>query len=104
MSQLTEQDCARHLNTKFRLRGATPEPVELELVDVKGYNAGPSERGGLERFSLFLQGPAEVFLPQNTYALEHESLGTHELFLVPVSRSEGGFRYEIVFNYFRGEK
>ena len=99
--ELTEQNCGQHLNTNFRVRGAADEPVELELVEVKGYHPGQNDQAGMERFSLFLQGPAEVFLPQDTYTLEHESLGSHILFMVPVARNEQGFRYEVVFNYFR---
>ncbi|HJQ34012.1 MAG TPA: hypothetical protein VJ866_17660 [Pyrinomonadaceae bacterium] len=99
--ELTEKNCGQYVNTKFRVRGAAEEPVELELVEVKGYHPGQNEQEGMERFSLFLQGPAEAYLPQNTYALEHESLGSHLLFMVPVARNEQGFRYEIVFNYFR---
>jgi hypothetical protein len=101
MSELTEKNCAQHLNTKFRVRGVAEEPIELELIQVKGYHPGSDEEGSMERFSLFLQGPPEAFLPQNTYTLEHESMGTHELFMVPVARNDLGFRYEIVFNYFR---
>jgi len=102
MSELTEKNFAQHLNTKFRVRGeAAAEPVELELVKVKGYASGPNEQEGMERFSLFLQGPAEAFLPQGTYTFEHDRMGQHELFLVPIARNEQGFSYEIVFNYFR---
>ena len=102
MSELTEKNFAQYVNTKFRARAAAgAEPVELELVEVKGYNAGENEQGGMERFSLFLRGPAEPFLPQNTYEFEHEAMGTHELFIVPVARDPQGFRYEVVFNYFR---
>ena len=104
MSELTEKNFAQHVNTKFRVRGEAAEPVELELVKVKGYPTGPNEQQGMERFSLFLQGPAEAFLPQGTYALEHESMGTHELFIVPIARNEQGFSYEIVFNYFRRDE
>jgi len=104
MSEPTEKNFAQYVNTKFRVLGAAAGPVELELVEVKGYNPGPDEESGMERFSLFLQGPAEAFLPQNTYALEHDRMGTHELFMVPVARNEGGFRYEIVFNYFKSDK
>jgi len=28
-------------------------------------------------------------------------MGAFDLFLVPVSRNESGFRYEAVFNYFK---
>jgi hypothetical protein len=104
MSELTEKNFAQYVKTKFRVLGAAAGPVELELVEVKGYNPGPNEESGMERFSLFLQGPAEAFLPQNTYALEHDRMGTHELFMVPVARNEGGFRYEIVFNYFKSDE
>jgi hypothetical protein len=101
MSELTEKNFAQHVNTKFRVRVAAAEPVELELVGVKGYHAGANDESGMERFSLFFEGPAEAFLPQNTYALEHEVMGTHELFMVPVARNERGVRYEVVFNYFK---
>ena len=102
MSELTEKNFAQHLNTNFRVRGAAAaEPVELELIQVKGYHPGPNEESGMERFSLFFQGPAEAFLPQNTYAFEHDEMGTHELFIVPVARNDDGFRYEVVFNYFK---
>ena len=104
MSELTEKNFAQHVNTKFRVLGAAEEPVELELVEVKGYNAGPNEQDGMERFSLFFRGPAEVPLPQNTYALEHDAMGTHELFMVPISRDQNGFRYEVVFNYFKSDE
>lgn len=98
---LTEKNFAQNLNTKFRVLGVAPEPLELELVEVKGYNAGAGEHGGMERFSLYLRGPAGFFLPQHTYTLEHERMGTHDLFVVPIARDERGFTYEIVFNYFK---
>ena len=101
MAELTEKNFAQHVNTKFRVLREAAEPVELELIQVKGYKAGPNDVGGMERFSLFLQGTGEAFLPQGTYTLEHEGMGAHELFMVPVARNDGGFRYEIVFNYYR---
>ena len=98
---LTERDFAENLKTKFRVPGVAPEPVELEVVGVKGYGAGPGEQGGMERFSVYLYGPGGFFLPQGTYTLEHDRLGRHDLFVVPVGRDERGFQYEMVFNYFR---
>jgi hypothetical protein len=104
MSELTEKNFAQHLNTKFVVRGAAAGPVELELIEVKGYNPGTNEQSDMERFSLFLQGPGDAFLPQHIYTVEHERMGTHELFIVPIARDERGFRYEIVFNYFKSDK
>ena len=34
---LTEEVFAQNLNTKFRVRAEAPRPVELELVEVKGW-------------------------------------------------------------------
>jgi len=97
---LTQEDFKQHLNTKFRVRGETPRPLELELTEVKGYAPLPDEERRMERFSLFFQGPADMLLHQGTHTLEHEGLGEVLLFLVPVAQNASGFRYEAVFNYF----
>lgn len=97
---LTEEEFSRHVNTKFRVRLETPEPVELELVEVKGRASGPHEQQGMERFSVFFRGPADPRLNQHTFPLAHERMGEFEIFLVPVGRDERGFLYEAVFNYF----
>jgi hypothetical protein len=55
----------------------------------------------MERFSVFFNGPGSVRLPQRLYALQHAQMGEFEIFLVPISGNEKGFRYEAVFNYFR---
>lgn len=100
-ANMTEEAFRENLNTKFRVRAEAPRPVELELVEVKSYNAAGGEQRGMERFSLFFQGPTDIFVPQGTYSLEHERMGALDLFLVPVARDEVGFRYESVFNFFK---
>jgi hypothetical protein len=42
-------------------------------------------------------GPAEQVLPQTTYRVEHDALGSFDLFLVPLQPDRGGARYEAVF-------
>ena len=97
---LTEQEFSKHLNSKFQLKLENRE-LELELVEVKGYPAGPNERSGMERFSVFFEGPSDVYLPQRLYPLKHERMGDFEIFLVPIAQNENGYRYEAVFNYFK---
>ncbi|HEV3469569.1 MAG TPA: hypothetical protein VG148_09635 [Pyrinomonadaceae bacterium] len=99
--KLTEGEFSRHLNTKFRVRLDAPEPVELELIEVKGRPSGVGEHQGMERFSLFFRGPADVRLTQHTFPLAHDRMGDFDLFLVPVGRDAQGFLYEAVFNYFK---
>ena len=97
---LTEQEFSQYLNSKFQLKLADRE-LQLELVEVKGYPAGPNEQGGMERFSVFFAGPGDVRLPQHVYQLAHERMGAFEIFMVPVSGDDKGYRYEAVFNYFK---
>jgi hypothetical protein len=98
---LTEKEFSQHLNTTYRLEVDGSQSVELELVEVKPYENKdkPGEHAGMERFSLFFQGPADVYLPQRIYQLSHSQMGDLKLFLVPVARNERGFRYEAVFNH-----
>src|SRR5215203_958732 len=98
---LTEEEFSKHVNTKFRVE--SDPPVELELREVKSYLGQTREQSGMERFSLFFAGPGDRYLAQKIYAIEHEQMGTFELFLVPVGGDANGFRYEAVFHYFRDE-
>ena len=97
-AELTEKEFSQHVNTKFQLK-LDDQAIELELVEVKGYRPQANEQGGMERFSVFFDGPGNVRLSQRLYSLEHEQMGEFEIFLVPISGNEQGFRYEAVFNY-----
>lgn len=102
--RLEEEDFRKQLGTKFRIRlvelEGAPE-VELELVEVLGYETLSHARGDAERFSAFFHGAGNFFLPQRIYKLEHEQLGENEIFLVPIGQVDGGFRYEAVYSYFK---
>lgn len=98
-STLTEKEFSEHVNTKFRVM--IEPPVELELSGVKGYSSGPNEQTGMERFSIFFTGPGDRYLRQQVYSLEHERMGSFDVFLVPIALNEGCYRYEAVFNYFK---
>ena len=67
--------------------------VDLTLVDVRHADRRP----GWETFSLLFATPDSA-LPQATYAVEHDRLGSFLLFLVPVLDDAGEQRYEAVFN------
>lgn len=98
---LTQKEFFQHLNTKFRVTLDTPHQIELELVEVKGYPIKAGEQSGMERFSVFFTGPADLRLSQRVYSLEHDAMGKFDIFLVPIAHDDQGFRYEAVFNYFK---
>ena len=90
MATLTEEEFSQHVHTKFRVKVDAPQPVELYLVEVKGYEkkSEPGSQGGMERFSVFFSGPSDRYFPQNTYSLEHDRMGAFDIFLVPIGRNE----------------
>lgn len=85
-----------HLNTIFRLQHGGPEPLELELVEITG---GDGAFENSYSFSLIFRGGTHFTLQQHIFTLEHDHLGTLDIFLVPIARDPDGFRYEAVFNY-----
>ncbi len=97
---LTEEEFSKHLNTTFHVIFPDGQ-LDLELDEVKSYAKKAVEHQGMERFSLFFQGPIQPKLPQYSYTLQHDQMGEFEIFLVPVGRADRGFRYEAVFNYFK---
>ena len=95
LERLTMASLSAQLHTKFRLT-VEPERVrEVELVEVQGKD---DVAGQTERFSAVFRGALDIFLPQGTYALEHDALGSFGLFIVPIRKDEEGFYYEAVFN------
>jgi hypothetical protein len=92
---MTREDFAPHLNTTFRLpRGEGAEPLELELIDITG---GQTHGQDSYSFSLVFRGGPHFRLGQHIFTLEHDALGTLDIFLVPIAQDAEGFRYEAVF-------
>jgi hypothetical protein len=78
------------LRQRFRVHPSEGPPFELELVRVTEI---PREPGGRAPFSLEFAGGPSPPLPQRIYRVEHDALGTLEIFLVPIASD----RYEAVF-------
>lgn len=57
---------------------------------------GTSLRDG-GAFSLNFVGPAAPLLQQSIYSLRHVTLGTLELFIVPIGKESDGIVYEAIF-------
>ncbi|HEV8189405.1 MAG TPA: hypothetical protein VGP83_16745 [Pyrinomonadaceae bacterium] len=104
MSEMqTEAEFTKNVNTKFRVMVEAPVPIELTLVSVTPRRIEPHEQEGMERFSAMFMGPLEVFLPQQTYRVSHPDMGEFDIFLVALGQEPEGFRYEAVYNYYRGD-
>lgn len=81
------------LDTTFRVAAAGEGPGHLELREAA---AAPGDSSG-RSWSLVFHADGGL-LPQGTWHLRHDVLGELALFLVPVARTEDGYRYQAVFN------
>lgn len=98
LDQLTIDNFNPHLNNDFRLLPAPgAEPVVLQLIEASELptSAGDGRRQG---FSLIFRGPADLYLPQQIYTIEHEEMETMEIFLVPIGPDDKGMRLQAIFN------
>ena len=86
------------LNTKFLINQEAAK-VALTLVNVTNLASKKETRTGKEGFSLVFRGPKETALQQNTYVIEHETLGMFSFLIVPIrTRDDRAAHYEAVIN------
>lgn len=83
-----------HLNSTFRLNHESAGTVELKLVDATDVGSTPRQL----QFSIVFRGPLDTPLVQAIYNVEHEKIGTFDLFIVPIKRDGNGIYYEAIFN------
>ena len=96
MSSLpTKESFASRLHTKFAMHADESEPIEIELIDVRGQVASVTH----ESFSLMFRAPVGAPAHQGTFRLVHESGEALDVFLVPVKKDDTGLFFEAVFNY-----
>jgi hypothetical protein len=94
---LTCESFAEALGGKFVLQCDSGETLELELIEATPYPQG-EQRQGRKPFSAVFRGVMDPVLPQQIYRLEHETIGSLELFLVPIGPDQQGQQYEAVFS------
>jgi hypothetical protein len=91
----------QHLNSEFRIHHDNVKITSIKLVEVKDLrsrSANTSRANSKECFSAIFLGARRPVLRQNTYEIEHGSLGKFSLLLVPVGMSKNEQYYEAIFN------
>jgi hypothetical protein len=103
LDRLTVSDFVGHLNATFRVDLGSAEVIDLKLIEAQTIGEGrrsDSAVSSRQPFSLIFSGPRDRMLPQRIHAIEHPTLGTLTIFLVPIM-PEGdptGLRYQAIFN------
>lgn len=75
--------------------GIILELLQVDDLTAVARNVPPDARAP---FSLVFRGPAEPALSQGIRRLEHDELGTTEIFIVPIALEADGLRYQAVFS------
>lgn len=97
LDKLNAGSFSAHLHTQFKLLREGEEPLPLELIEVKEHDPSPK----VELFTLHFLGPAAPRMAQHIHRLEHDKLGTFEIFLTAIAGDAQGITYESVFHRFR---
>ena len=96
--ELTHAAFARLVGTAFNVNVAHGAPATIHLLSVHSLAAHPIPAPTGEGFSLLFTGALAEKFPQDTYKVDHSSLGRFAMFLVPVGPAGPDQRYEAVFN------
>jgi hypothetical protein len=103
LDRLTVSDFIGHMNATFRVDLGSGEVLGLELIEAKTIGEGRwSDSPGIRQqpFSLIFRGPRDRLLSQGMHPVEHPTLGTLTIFLVPL-QPEGDptwLHYQAIFN------
>lgn len=98
---LSRETFASYLNTSFSFSHPEVPSATLKLIEVTDLTPEQGKRSaratGKECFAAIFRGSRTVSLRQETYKVTHASMGTFEMFIVPVGASREGL-YEAIFN------
>jgi len=93
-TDLTHAAFSENLDSEFSVKDDT-RAQPLKLINVSERKTSPP----YEQFSITFCGDPEMELEQGTFCLEHPTMGSFDIFLVPVRRDTHGMYYEAIFNY-----
>jgi hypothetical protein len=100
LEKLTSSDFSPHLNEIFSISAEGVEPFEATLIAVDELGSRPGGDSDSDRrhpFSIVLRGPKHAQHPQGIYRVEHEQMGSLDIFLVPLGPDGEGMQFEAVF-------
>ncbi|KAA3663383.1 MAG: hypothetical protein DWQ04_10840 [Chloroflexi bacterium] len=99
LEKLTSTDFKSLLNETFQVKLQSEEQFSADLIEVTEVGQEPNEENSIIRraFSAIFHIKGDTFFPQQICSVEHETLGSLTLFLVPLGPAKDGTRYEAMF-------
>ena len=97
LDKLRKDDFSKCLHQKFLIEVAGRDPLETELIEVRGLAAPDDDPDRREPFSLVFHGPKDAPLEQGVFSIRNETMGELDLFLVTIGPDKDGLRHEAIF-------
>jgi hypothetical protein len=89
---------AEHVGDTFQVEVTGGEAITMVLARAQSLGGEASGHAGRRQpFSLEFSGPATLVFPQAIYRFSHATIGTFEMFIVPIGPVDGAMRYEAIF-------
>lgn len=99
LDKLTVDRFKGEIGKTFRLTPESAPAIEVVLIEARDLSLQSSVPGAKRApFALVFRSPSGPVLPQRIYALENETLGRLDIFLVPIGADKDGVQYEAIFN------
>jgi len=95
LADLTLDAFRPRVGERFRISSAPASAIDAELIDVRAVGASRPDRR--TPFALHFRTALIAPLPQAIYRVEHDEMGAHDIFLVPVGPDAAGMVYEAIF-------
>lgn len=97
LEKLTHDDFLKWLHQKYEIHhdGAM---LEVELTECRTLPYPGRKDAQRVPFAVIFRGPLQPVLSQRIYKLEGGSIGSLEIFIVPVGPDAVGMRYEAIFS------
>ena len=95
LADLTLDAFRPRVGERFRIRSGPASAIDAELIDARAVGASRPDRR--TPFALLFRTAQTAPLPQAIYRFEHDEMGMHDIFLVPVGPDAKGMVYEAIF-------
>lgn len=97
LEDLNAADFESCLDQKFTILVEGADPIETQLIEVRGLAPPDEDEDRRPPFSLVFRGPEDQALEQGISTVENETLGKLDLFVVTIGPDGKGMRHEVVF-------
>lgn len=88
---------ASRIGEPFRMWASSDRAIDVTLVEARALAAAGVSPAGRAAFSLTFRAAGGELVPQRIYRVEHDGIGSHDIFLVPIGPDGTGMRYEAIF-------